>query len=171
MPLWTIFTKCPAAGGKRGERRLEQRDCFALTADHQAVALLQTEHAAAGADVEVADAGRAQLVGAADVIVVVGVSAIDQHVAPAEQRAQLGDHRIDQCRRHHDPHGPRRRESAHQLRRAGGRLRAVRGDRAHRRGGAVVRHALMAGLQQPTHHVGAHAPESDHPYAHCLAPR
>ena len=44
------------AGRERGEDRLEARDGVAFAADHQAVAALEAEHAAAGADIDVVDA-------------------------------------------------------------------------------------------------------------------
>ena len=85
MPLWTIFTKwpaplgpavqvavlrrCPArplaagrarrrvdAGCERIEDRVEPLDGLVVAADHQAVAAVETEDAAARADVDVVDA-------------------------------------------------------------------------------------------------------------------
>ena len=110
MPLWTILTKWPApfgpavqvavlggaagvlAGpGVRGRRvdagasvaKIGSRCCtdVVLAADHLAVAALQAPDAAAGADVDVVDALGLQLRGAADVVEVVGVAAVDDDVA------------------------------------------------------------------------------------------
>ena len=105
----------PAAGRKRCEHRLYQRDRLALAADHQAVPLIEAEDAAAGTDVEITDASRLELLCPADVIVIVGIAAVDEHVAGCQQRSQLPDHRVDDRCRHHDPHRARRLEGAYQL--------------------------------------------------------
>ena len=46
-------------------------------------------------DIDVVDAGRAQLLGAADVVVIVGVAAVDEDVAGCEQRPQLRNDAVD----------------------------------------------------------------------------
>ena len=55
-------------------------------ADHQAVAAVEAEDAAAGAAVDEVDALLAQLLGPADVVAVVGVAAVDDRVARARGR-------------------------------------------------------------------------------------
>src|SRR5207302_11159251 len=73
----------PATRRERRQRRLEQRDRLRLAPDHQAVALLEPEHPAAGADVQVADARGLELPVAADVVVLVGLGPyVDARVAP-----------------------------------------------------------------------------------------
>ena len=161
----------PASGRERRQRRLEECDRVRLPADHQAEPLLEPEHPAARADVEVADSGGLELIGATDVVPIVRVAAVDEHIALGEQRPQLADHRVDDRRRHHDPHGPRRRKHTRQLRQRVRPLRALRSQRRHGRGLAVVGHALVTALHQAPHHVGAHAPEPDHPDPHRLSPR
>ena len=66
-------------------------DRVVVAADHQAVAALEAEDAAAGADVDVVDALLAQLRGPADVVAVVGVAAVDDDVALVQQRGDLVD--------------------------------------------------------------------------------
>jgi hypothetical protein len=55
-----------------------------VAADHHAVADLQAPDAAGGPDVDVVDALRVEVAGAADVVVPVGVPAVDDGVALLE---------------------------------------------------------------------------------------
>ena len=71
-------------GRQRGEDRVEPLDRAVGAADHQAVAALEAEDAAAGAAVDEVDPLLAQLRGAADVVAVVGVAAVDDRVAGLE---------------------------------------------------------------------------------------
>ena len=73
-----------ASVAKIGSRRLHD---LRLAADHHAVAALQAPDAAAGADVDVVDALRREFLGAADVVDVVGVAAVDEDVARLEVAA------------------------------------------------------------------------------------
>ena len=59
-------------------------DDLGLAADHLAEAALQSPYAAAGAGIDVVDALGAQRLGAAEVVDVVGVAAVDQDVARLE---------------------------------------------------------------------------------------
>src|SRR5438552_28110 len=65
---------------QRGEDRVEVLDHLRLAADHLAVAALQAPDAAAGADIDIMQALRLQLGGAADVVDVVRVAAVDDDV-------------------------------------------------------------------------------------------
>ena len=76
------------ARGERGEDRLERGERVVGAADHEAEAAIEAEHAAARAAVEVVDPPLAELGGAADVVPVVGVAAVDDRVARAEERAE-----------------------------------------------------------------------------------
>ena len=72
-----------------------------LTANHHAVATLETPDASARPHVHVVDALRGQLLRATDVVDVVRIAAVDQDVVPLEQRDQIVDARIhDRCRDH-----------------------------------------------------------------------
>ena len=73
------------------QNRVDDLDRFLVTAHHQAVAALQTEDAAAGSDVDVMQALLPKLGGAAYIVAVVGVAAIDDDVALVEQTGELID--------------------------------------------------------------------------------
>ena len=81
----------------------------ALAADHQAVAVLEAPHAAAGAGVDEADALLGQL-GAACALESreVRVAAVDDHVALGQQAGELVDDvaRSASPDGHHHPHRP-----------------------------------------------------------------
>ena len=70
---------------ERPEDRLEPPDDDFLTADHQAVALVHAPDAATGTDIQVVNAGWTKPFGAAHVVAIVGVTAIDHHIAGLEQ--------------------------------------------------------------------------------------
>ena len=89
--------------GQGGENGVEALDDGFLAADHQAVAPLRPPDPAAGPDVHIVDALGFQLGGAADVIVVIGVAAVDDHVVAFEQWDKRLQRRIDHRRRHHHP--------------------------------------------------------------------
>ena len=198
MTLWTILTKCPGAvrpavqvalvrtaatgraarrrrcctgTGREGcEQRREPLHHGVFAADHLAVAALGPGDAAARAHVEMVDSARLQRGGAADVIAVVGVAAVDDDVVGVEQRRERGQHLIDEGRRNHQPDRTRSHQRGDQLLqrgRAGGALRRqpIDGGRLH-----VVDDAGVITAHQPAHHVGPHASESDHTDLHFLAP-
>ena len=89
-------------GGKDGVEAPYDRF---LTADHQAVATLRPPDPAAGPDVHIVDALGFQFRGAANIIVVVGVAAVDHHVVTFEEWDEAHQCRIDHRRRHHHPGG------------------------------------------------------------------
>src|SRR5262245_19993895 len=76
---------------QRLEDGIEMPHGLLRPANHHAVAALQAPDAAAGADINVVDPLRHQLVGAADVIYVVRVAAVDEDVAALEVRHEVGD--------------------------------------------------------------------------------
>src|SRR5690349_8611902 len=96
------------SGCQRCKDRIEVLDRLLLAADHQAIAPLEPPDPAAGAAIEVAHALSLQLPGAADVILVERVAAIDHDVAGIEKLAEL-PHRLLRrpAGRHHHPHRPR----------------------------------------------------------------
>ena len=83
--------------------------------DHQAVAALEPEDAAAGADVDVVDPLLAQLLGATDVIAIVGVATVDDDVALVQQRGELIDDLAGQAGRDHHPDRARPLQLADEL--------------------------------------------------------
>ena len=77
-----------AAWRKRAEDRVEMLHDIALAADHHAIAALQAPHAAAGADIDVMDPLGVQLLGAANVVDVIGIAAVNQDVAATRDVAE-----------------------------------------------------------------------------------
>jgi hypothetical protein len=118
---------------------------------------------------------------AIDVVAVPAVAAVDDRVAGREQGREALDGAPDERRWDHDPDVPRRLERGHDLlqrRRAddGGGARHTVGvgghHGGHRLGVDIVGHAAMAPSLEASHHVGAHAAESDHRDLHgCRLPR
>src|SRR5260221_581972 len=104
-----------AAGRQRFENRVEVFHHFVFAADHLAVAALQSPHAAAGANIDVVNALGLQLFGAANVVDVVGVAAVDQNVASGEFRDQFTDRSIDHGRGNHQPDGARLLQFLHAI--------------------------------------------------------
>ena len=194
MPLWTILTKWPAplgaavqvavfggaayllpAGRARrlldtrrqgGEDGVEAPDDGFLAADHQAVASLRAPDPAAGPDVHIMNALRFQFGGAADVIVVVGVAAIDDHVVAFEQRDEGLQRRIDHRRRHHHPDRARRFQLTREVFERCRPDRPFFDDCLHGFRLEVVNDALVAGPHKTPHHVASHPAQSDHAQFH-----
>ena len=84
-----------------------------------------------------------------------------------EQRRQRGDRRVDERRRDHDPDVTGRAEQLDEARRAESAPVMPSAASSVDRGGVdVVADALVAGLLEPPHHVGAHPSEADHPELH-----
>jgi hypothetical protein len=165
------------AGRQRLEDRIEVLHRRGGAADHQAVAALEAPDAAAGPDVHVLDALGRQLLGAADVIDVVRIAAVDQDVTVAEQRHEIGDDAIDDAGRRHEPDGSRRGQLADEVREGGGAAGLAAGLLADARlrlsddvGATVVDDELVPGLREPDHHVLPHAAQTDHPQLHGNAP-
>ena len=161
----------PLPGRQRLEDRLEPRELIRRRADHQAVAALEPPHAAAGADVDVGDALGGQLLRAADVVLEVGVAAVDDGVALAEAGAELA-HRLlgDLAGRHHAPRRLRRLELRHELVERGGAGRALGDELLDGRLIRVEHDRGVPAAQQPAHHVRAHPTESDHANLHREVP-
>ena len=156
----------PDAGSQRGEDRIEVLDHRVFAADHHAVAALQAPHAAARADVDVVDALRRELLGAADVVDVVGIAAVDEDVAGFEMGQEIGDGLVHDRRRHHQPDRPRLGQLLHEVCERGGADRFLLDQLLHCFRRHVEDHALVAALEQPPHHVRAHSAKSDHSELH-----
>ncbi len=195
IPLCTIFTKWPApfraavveallavrriagASGRarrgvearadRGEDRAEPVDDLRLAADHQAEAALEAPDAAARADVDVVDAFLLELLRVANVVVVVGVAAVDDRVAGLEHLGQRLDRLVgDLAGGNHHPGRARLLELGGEVRKRLGPDRAVCGERLHRVGADVVADAVVPVADQPPNHAGAHPAEPDHSELH-----
>ena len=103
-------------GCERGEQRREARRGGGVAADHEAVAELAAEDAAADADVEIVHAARAELRRAAHVVDEVRVAAVDQGVAGCELRRERVDNAVDGRGGDHEPDRARLRQQADELR-------------------------------------------------------
>src|SRR5690348_11825476 len=140
-----------------------------FAADHHAIAALQAPDAAAGADIDVMYAPGAKLLGAADVVDVVGIATIDQDIVRLQMRQQVGDCLVDDAGGHHQPNGTRLGEGLDEF---GNRPRADRlllHKLRHGLGGHVEHHTLMATLQEAAHHIRSHPAEADHSQLHVSA--
>ena len=149
-------------GGQGREDRVKPRDGFVGAADHQAVAALEAEHTARGAAVDVVDPALRQLGGAADVIAVVGVAAVDHSVAGLEHVATAWTvlSVISPGRDHH-PDRPWGASCAGQLRERGGGGGPFAGELFDRAGVDVVDDAPVAVAHQAPGDVRAHPAEAD----------
>jgi hypothetical protein len=101
--------------GASGKDRIEMVHDVRLAADHQAVAILQAPDTAAGPYVHVVYAALLQLPGAANIQTIVRVTAVDDDVAAIEQQHQGRQLLLDNGRRQHEPHDPRRGEPLDQV--------------------------------------------------------
>ncbi len=161
----------PMPGRQRGEDRVEMLHHIGLAADHHAIAALQPPDAAAGADIDIVDALGRQFLGAADVVDVVGIAAVDQDVARLEMGQQIGDGLVDHGGRHHQPDRPR-------LGRAS--WRNPRGDAAPTAFSLASSATAFADMSKTTHswpplhetahHIRTHPAEADHSQLHRLYP-
>jgi hypothetical protein len=109
---------------------------------------------------------RREFFGPADVVDVVGVSAVDEDVARLQQGQEVGDGLVHDGRGDHQPDGPRLVQLLHEVRQRGSPQGVFLDQVFHRFGRLVEDHASMAGLEQPPHHVRAHPAQSDHSQLH-----
>ena len=118
MPLWTILMKWPAplfpkcaqpfGGASVSSTGFTRCTAACLAADHHAVAVLESPHAAGDADVQVVEAERRVFLGAADGVAEVRVRAVDQDVALAGVLRELVERVIrGLAGRDHRPHDAR----------------------------------------------------------------
>ncbi len=160
------------AGRQRREDRIEPVDDRLLAADHQAVAALEPPHAAGRADVEIVEALRLQLAGAADVVLPEGVAAVDDGVAGRRAAGQA---------RRWPPRSPRP-PAASPTPRAGRSSASTRSPTLAaaaapsacqlpaRRGVAVMDDAGVPVAHEPASDVGAHAAEAHDADLHGMSP-
>ena len=103
-------------GSEGREDRLKQPQRFVRATGHEAVPALLTPHPAAGPTVDIGDASPLKRVRPTDVLVIVRIAAIHDHVAGAEQRNQLGQDSVHGSGRHHQPDGSRWRQYSNEIR-------------------------------------------------------
>src|SRR5439155_8482826 len=157
----------PWAGRQRREERVQMTHDVRLAADHEAVAALETEHAAARAAVDVVEPPAGEPGRAVDVVAVVGVPAVDDDVAALEVGDEALECRIDDARRYHEPDDPRLRELLDEGVQRGGAARALAYEGLHGGCRYVVHHAGVPAADEATHHVRSHATQPDHADLHC----
>ena len=93
-----------AAGRKACEDWIEMIDSFPITANHHAVAALETPNASACPDVDIVDALVLQHRGTTDSVLVEGVTPVDDNVAGLHQLGQSHDGFFGRLPRgEHDP--------------------------------------------------------------------
>ena len=109
---------------------------------------------------------RGEFLGAADVVHIVGVAAVDEDVAGLQIGQEFGDGCVHDCRRDHQPDCPRLVELLDEVLQRGGSHRLLLDQFFHRFRRPVEDHALVACLEQPPHHVGAHSAQADHSELH-----
>src|SRR6476646_2260686 len=94
-------------GRQRLEDRVETPYGSLWSPDHHAIAPLQAPDAAAGTNIHIVDVFGRELVGAPDVVDVVGVAAVDKDVAALEVRHDVGNRVVHGRGRDHQPDRPR----------------------------------------------------------------
>src|SRR5262249_51191363 len=95
------------AGSQPGEDWIEMLDHCILTTNHHAVTTLQAPTPAACAHIDVMDSLGRKLLGAPDVIYVIGIAAVDENVIAFEIRQEIGDALVHDRGRDHQPNRPR----------------------------------------------------------------
>src|SRR5262249_52354976 len=63
------------------KNRLDRGDNLLPPPNHQAESVLKSEHTAAGTNIDIVDTVRPQLFGSTDIVVIVRIAAIDDHIA------------------------------------------------------------------------------------------
>ena len=175
MPLWIILTKWPAPPGPQcsqpasgaGARIFANGSTMlrrlGVAAEHQRIAVVQSPDAARHAAVDEAHARRRQRRAAPLRVLVVGVAAVDDHVAAREFRPDLLERELgDASGRQHQPDDARRRQAcASATIDARGFEHAFAGERRRAAASASKPTTLDAAARQPPRHVAAHAAQSD----------
>src|SRR5262249_37631366 len=96
-----------AAGSERFENGVEVLDDVFFAADHLAIAAIESPDAAAGADVAVVNAFGAQFFGAANVVDVRGIAAVDGDVVLVELGDEIMKSGVNNPGGHHEPDSAR----------------------------------------------------------------
>ena len=131
-------------------------------ANHQTVTSLQPPNTAAGANIDILDSLRRELLSTPDVINVIGIAAVDQNVAGFEIGRNAGNGFVhDRCG-NHQPDGARFGELAYQVLERRGTHGTMLHQLLNSLRGPVEHDAGMTVIQQTLHHVGAHSPQTYH---------
>src|ERR1019366_9540940 len=137
-----------------------------FAANHETVATVEAQYAAARAAVHIVYAARHQPRRARDVVAIVRVAAVDHRVTSGELGEQRLDRGVDDGCGNHEPDRARLPQLLDEIVERRRLTGALGGDRLHRRLGHVVRHALVSATHEAAHHVRAHASQADHANLH-----
>ena len=107
-----------------------------------------------------------EVVGASNVIHVVGIAPVDEDIPLLDMGQEVGDAAVHDGRRDHQPDGARFLQLFHEIRERRGPHGFLRSQLLDRLGFPVEDHTLMASFEKPAHHVGAHSTQSDHSQLH-----
>src|SRR5690348_6504689 len=99
-----------ATGRERFENGIEMFYDVVGPANHHAIAAFEPPDAAARADVSVIDFFAGEIFGAANVVDVIGITAVDDDVASFEKWSQLMQRIVDHSGGNHEPNGTGFRE-------------------------------------------------------------
>ncbi len=104
--------------------------------------------------------------GAADIVDIVGIAAIDDRIPSLERRQKLGDRLVDDRGGNHQPDRARLFQLLGQLRKRRTADGLLVDELLDGLGRHIEDHALVAARQKSADHVGAHPPQSDHSKLH-----
>src|SRR5262249_38901732 len=156
------------AWGQTGKDGIEVLDHRLFAANHHAVASLQTPDATTRSHVYVVDALRREFPGAPDIVNVIGIASIDQHVLCLEMGQEIRDRVVHDRRGNHQPDHPRFRELLDKVHERGGPNRFVLDQLVHDLRRPVEDHALMTCLEKPPCHIRTHASQTNHADLHSV---
>ena len=122
--------------------------------------------AATGASVHPLDAVRLDLRSSPQIVVVVRVPPIDDHVTLVEERHEVLEHGIDHPCRHHQPDRPWSREPTHERGQVGRSRRTFGDERSHRVRIVVGDNQVVTSGHEAFCHARAHPPKPDHAQLH-----
>src|SRR5216684_2438912 len=147
-----------AAGRERFENRIEALHNISLAANHLAIAALKAPNAAAGADIAIVNSFRGEFFRAADIIDVVRIAAVDDHIVFLELAHQIVQRSIDYRGWHHKPYRTGLLEFLDEVIERSRARCPFPFELPHGIGATVIDDALVTVFLQAPHHIGAHSP-------------
>src|SRR2546428_2126725 len=154
------------AWSQRGKDWIEVFDYLLLATNHHAVPALQSPDATARSHIYIMDSLRREFLGAPDIVNVIGIAAVDQHVLCLKMGQEIGDSFVHHRRRNHQPDRPRLGELLYEVAQRGGANCLLFRQLRHRFRRHVEDHALMAAVEKPPRHVRAHSSKTNHADLH-----
>ena len=148
------------------KHRCQQVDGASGATDHEAVAALLAPDPTAGPGIDPLDAFGRDFRGSTQIIVVVRVPAVDDHVAFLKERHKVIEHRVDDACRHHQPDGSRCTKPSDE----GGQVieagRTASHEACNRFGIMVGHHEIVTACHESLGHARAHPSKPDHAQLH-----